>query len=151
MERWAPTPKQCEFLSTPRVSPTSRRSAPVLPVRCAGRPAGTGDAYEEVTEALVEPLDVRQHAHGRMVRTVREAVHAVAEARSPCMRSSAAATPRTRPQTRGPPTFRAPARSAPHNRATGRTEAHLVSHRLGTNARHGATGRANVPVYRCPK
>ena len=36
MERWAPTPKQCEFLSTPRVSPTSRRSAPVLPVRCAG-------------------------------------------------------------------------------------------------------------------
>jgi hypothetical protein len=31
---------------------------------------------------------VRQHAHGRMVLAVREAVHAVPEAHSPCMRSS---------------------------------------------------------------
>jgi len=45
----------------------SRRSARALPVRCGGSPAGTGNAHEEVAEALVEPLDVRQNsraAHG---------------------------------------------------------------------------------------
>jgi len=33
--------------------------------RCA---AGTPDAHQKVAEAIIEPLDVRQHAHERMVR-----------------------------------------------------------------------------------
>jgi hypothetical protein len=40
---------------------------------------------EEVTEAIVEPLDVRQHAHGRMVRKAAEGVCAVARQRGHCM------------------------------------------------------------------
>ena len=51
-----------------------------------GRPAGAGDAHQEVTEALVEPLDVRQHAHRRMVGTDGGRVHAVPELCSPCTR-----------------------------------------------------------------
>ena len=37
----------------------------------------TGDAHEEVAEGVIEPLDVRQHVHGRMVRTACGGVHAV--------------------------------------------------------------------------
>jgi hypothetical protein len=34
-----------------------------------GGSARARDAHEEVAEAIVEPLDVKQHSHGRMVRT----------------------------------------------------------------------------------
>ena len=50
-----------------------------------GRAAGTRDAHEEVTETLVETLDVGQHAHTRMVRTACEGVHAVVLDVSCCM------------------------------------------------------------------
>jgi hypothetical protein len=46
----------------------------------------TDHTHEVIAEAIIEPLDVRQHAHTGMVLTVPEAVHAVPEAFPPCMR-----------------------------------------------------------------
>jgi hypothetical protein len=53
------------------------------------RTASARDLHEEVTERVVEPLDVRQDAHGRMVRTPCEGVHAVPERAVHCMKSAA--------------------------------------------------------------
>jgi hypothetical protein len=43
----------------------------------ARRTARTGDAHEELPEAVSEPLDVSEHTHAGMVRRAREGVHAV--------------------------------------------------------------------------
>ena len=43
----------------------------------SGRAAGASNAHEEVAEAVVQFCDVRQHAHGRMVLTAGDGVHAV--------------------------------------------------------------------------
>ena len=39
----------------------------------------TDNAHEKVAEAVVEPLDVVLHSHGRMGRTPAECVHAAQE------------------------------------------------------------------------
>jgi hypothetical protein len=43
----------------------------------ARRAAGAGDAHEDVVEGVVEPLDVRQYAYGRMVGMTGEGVYSV--------------------------------------------------------------------------
>jgi hypothetical protein len=55
-------------------------------VRCRleNRAAGAGDAHEEVAEALIEPFDVTQHAHARMVRSGAERVYSVRDSVPTC-------------------------------------------------------------------
>jgi hypothetical protein len=51
------------------------------------RAALAGDPDEKVTESVIEPLDVRQHAHRRMVLRAGAGVHAVVEYTRPWMES----------------------------------------------------------------
>jgi hypothetical protein len=53
------------------------------------RPARAADAHEEVTEAVVQLLDVRQHAHACIVRSVPEPVHSVRDSVPTCMAPAA--------------------------------------------------------------
>jgi len=48
----------------------------------------TSNVPQELTETVVELLVVREHAHTRMVLTMRQGVHAVRESPSPSMRSA---------------------------------------------------------------
>jgi hypothetical protein len=50
-----------------------------------GRPAPTVDAHQEVTRAIIELLDLGQHAHGRMVLTAGRGVHAVPVINAHCV------------------------------------------------------------------
>jgi hypothetical protein len=43
----------------------------------ARHPTRASDAHQEIAEAIIEPLDVRQHAHGRMVSMTGEGVYSV--------------------------------------------------------------------------
>ena len=43
------------------------------------------DAHKETAEAVIEPLDVSQHAHGRMVLTVGGGVYAIRDSVRDCM------------------------------------------------------------------
>jgi hypothetical protein len=51
----------------------SDQCAACLRLNLTARAALTHDTHEEVTEAIIEPLDVREHAHGQMARTNRSA------------------------------------------------------------------------------
>jgi len=54
-----------------------------------GTSARARNAHEEIAEAVVELLDVREYAHARMVLTLREAVHAVQDPAPNCTVESA--------------------------------------------------------------
>jgi len=41
--------------------------------------------HKKISEAIIQPLDVRQHAHGRIVLTASIAVHAVQQAVLDCI------------------------------------------------------------------
>jgi hypothetical protein len=64
--------------------PTSRASASGS--MCLDAPHGAGDPHDEVTKGIVEFLDVRQHAHGRMVRSRAGRVYSVGGTVPRCMR-----------------------------------------------------------------
>ena len=79
-------PSAAERASHPLCQGGERHRAPRDPrerlgLDVAGRSARAGDARDEVTKGIVEFLDVRQHAHGRMVGTVHDGVHAAFAAR----------------------------------------------------------------------
>ena len=42
-------------------------------------------SYQEMAEAIIEPLDMRQHAHGRVVRATVAGVYSVRDVRTGCM------------------------------------------------------------------
>jgi len=49
--------------------------------------AGTRDAHEKIAAAVIQPLDVGQHAHGGMLLKVGGGVHAVPRPSWCCMRA----------------------------------------------------------------
>lgn len=51
----------------------------------SGRAARASDAHEEVTEAIVEPFNVGQHAHERMVKAPGAGVYSARPAVQCCM------------------------------------------------------------------
>jgi len=88
-------PSAAERASHPLCQGGERHRAPRDPrerlgLDVAGRSARAGDARDEVTKGIVEFLDVRQHAHGRMVGTPDAGVHAVPLNAERCMTEAVA-------------------------------------------------------------